>query len=60
MGQGLRLTLQGWPVVERELGGQEGTWETRQETCNWFGGGGGGGRALGLMVEVGGVGRGTL
>ena len=60
MGQGLRLTLQGWPGVERELGGQEGTWETRQETCNWLGGSRGGGRALGLMVEVGGVGRGTL
>lgn len=52
--------MQGWPGGERELGGQEGTWETRQETCNWLGGGGGGGRALGLMVEVGGVGRGTL
>ena len=59
MGQGLRLPLQGWPGVERELGGQERTWETRQETCKWIGGGGGGGRELGLMVEVEGAGRGT-
>ena len=45
MGQGLRLPLQGWPGVERELGGQERTWDTRQETCKWLGEGGGGAEA---------------